>query len=116
MRIATVTLLEALGYRTLEACTVQEALGVFADNPAIGLVLTDVVLPGGKHGDDLAQSVRALQPEAKVLFMSGYTDDILTHNGRLDTGVTLLRKPFTRSQLAATVRAVIDGVQFDPTS
>jgi PAS domain S-box-containing protein len=110
VRLAAVTILDALGYRTLEAGTVREGFTLFAANPAIDLVLTDVILPGGEDGADLGRRARALRPGTKILFMSGYTEDIVMHNGRLDAGVVLLQKPFTRNQLAEKVRAAIDDI------
>jgi PAS domain S-box-containing protein len=108
VRLAAVLLLNALGYRTLEAGTASEAFNVFADNPDIDLVMSDVILPGGEDGAGFARRAQALRPSIKVLFMSGYTDDVLTHDGRLDAGTMLLHKPFTRDQLAEKVRSAIE--------
>lgn len=110
VRIATAVLLDMLGYKTLEAGTVQEGVDLFTANTNIDMILSDVILPGGENGADLARRARALRPDIKILFMSGYTEDVITHNGRLDAGVMLLHKPFTRIQLAEKVRAVIDGL------
>ena len=111
VRDVAIAFLEALGYRTLEAGTGREAFDLFAANPDIGLILTDVILPGGEDGAGFVRRARGRRPDVKVLFMSGYTEDVVMHAGRLDPGVALLRKPFTRAQLAGKVRAVID----DPT-
>jgi CheY-like chemotaxis protein len=105
----TISFLDALGYQTLQAGSVREGFDLFKANPDIGMILTDVILPGGEDGADFARQARALRPDAKVLFMSGYTEDVVMHNGRLDAGVVLLRKPFTQAQLAEKVRAVIDA-------
>ncbi len=109
VRTVAVSFLQALGYKTLEAGTVADGYETFAAHPDIGLILTDVILPGGEDGAALARRARALRPDVKLLFMSGYTEDVVMHGGRLDPGVVLLHKPFTRSQLAEKVRAVIDG-------
>jgi CheY-like chemotaxis protein len=109
VRAVTVSFLEALGYRALAAGTVVEGVQLFAATPDIALILTDVILPRGEDGAALARRARALRPGTKVLFMSGYTEDVVMHNGRLDPGVMLLRKPFNRAQLAQKVRAAIDG-------
>jgi CheY-like chemotaxis protein len=109
VRTVTTAFLQALGYEVIDAGTVAGGMRAFAANPRIALVLTDVILPGGEDGAALARQARALRPDIKVVFMSGYTEDIVMHNGRLDPGVVLLRKPFTRAQLAEKVRAAIDG-------
>ncbi len=109
VRAVTVAFLEALGYRVLGAGTVAEGMTLFEANRDIALVLTDVILPGGEDGAILARRARGLRPDIRVLFMSGYTEDVVMHNGRLDPGIMLLRKPFTRSQLAEKVRAAMDA-------
>ena len=104
-----VSFLEALGYQTIEARGVSEGFELFVANPGIDMILTDLILPGGINGAEFARRARALRPATKVLFMSGYTEDIVMHNARLDSAVVLLRKPFTRAQLAEKVRTVIDA-------
>jgi FixJ family two-component response regulator len=74
----------------------------------VSLLLADMVLPGGKNGAELAREVRHLRADLPVLFMSGYTDDAVIHNGRLDEGVRLLEKPFTSNALAIAVRQALD--------
>ena len=97
-------ILADLGYRVLEAADGEEALRVFGANMAsIDLLLTDVVLPGRVRGRELSERVRALRPEVKVLFMSGYTENSIVHHGRLDDGVQLIGKPFKCEQLARKV-------------
>jgi two-component system, cell cycle sensor histidine kinase and response regulator CckA len=73
------------------------------------VVLTDVVMPR-LNGSDLAERVLASHPEAKILFMSGYTDDAVVQHGVQTHEVALLRKPFTPYALAARIREVLDGV------
>jgi two-component system NtrC family sensor kinase len=68
-----------------------------------------MVLPGGKNGAELAREVQRLRPDLPVLFMSGYTENAVIHNGRLDEGVRLLEKPFTTSALAIAVRRALDA-------
>ncbi len=98
------------GYTVLEAVDGRDALLVAeAQGPAIiDLLLTDVVMPrmGGK---DAAAAITASFPSVKVLFMSGYTDGAIVHNGQLDAGVAFLHKPFTTAALVAKVREVLDG-------
>jgi CheY-like chemotaxis protein len=66
-----------------------------------------VVLPGKVRGRELAERAKALRPDIKVLFMSGYTENSIVHQGRLDDGVQLLSKPFKREQLARRVAEVL---------
>ncbi|WP_342153282.1 CHASE3 domain-containing protein [Methylorubrum sp. SB2] len=97
-------ILANLGYRVLEAADGEEALRVFGANAAsVELLLTDVVLPGKVRGRELAERVRAVRPEVRVVFMSGYTENSIVHHGRLDDGVQLIGKPFKREQLARKV-------------
>jgi two-component SAPR family response regulator len=77
-------------------------------NAKIDLLFTDVVMPGGMSGKDLADLASNIRPALKVLFTSGYTESTIIHNGRLDPGVQLLSKPYRRSDLAKKIRSVID--------
>ncbi len=103
-----VRILRARGYRVLEAPDGAEALRVLdrAEGP-VQLLLTDVVLPK-MAGRILADRVRELRPDVKVLFVSGYTDDVILQQQLLERDVTLLQKPFTSSALACKVREVLD--------
>ncbi len=104
VREIAVAILGDLGYRVLEAADGEDGLRVFGAHPAaIDLLLTDVVLPGKVRGRDLAERIVAIRPEVKVLYMSGYTENSIVHNGRLDEGVQLISKPFQREQLARKV-------------
>jgi two-component system cell cycle sensor histidine kinase/response regulator CckA len=101
--------LESLGYRVLAAGTAAEALQMAkkAAKP-VDLLLTDVVLPGGMHGDVLARELTALQPGLPVLYVSGYPHDSIVHAGRLDEGVNFLEKPFTPQALTSMVRSLLE--------
>ena len=104
VREIAVAILQDLGYRVFEAADGAQGLRVFGEHSAeIDLLLTDVVLPGKVRGRELADRVMAFKPEAKVLFMSGYTENSIVHHGRLDDGVRFLAKPFKREQLAQKV-------------
>ena len=103
------SMLGRLGYRILGASTPREAIRLAEENAGkIGLLMTDVVMPE-MNGRDLAQKVIAFQPGLKCLFMSGYTADVIAHNGMLHTGVHFLQKPFTMRELATHVRAALDS-------
>lgn len=99
--------LRSFGYRVLEASTGSVALAVLSQTPEIDLLLTDVIMPGGMGGRDLAEAARKIRPSIKVLFTSGYTENTIIHQGRLDPGIKLLSKPYRRDQLASMVNEVL---------
>jgi PAS domain S-box-containing protein len=109
MRRLTCRLLTALDYTPVEAASGPDALIVLGNNPDVALVLSDVVLPGGMRGPQLAERVKAVRPDIKFVYMSGYTDNAIVHHGRLDPGAKLLQKPFRRSALGDIIRGVLDG-------
>ncbi|HEY6553443.1 MAG TPA: PAS domain S-box protein, partial [Vicinamibacteria bacterium] len=103
-------ILEAHGYRVLDAPGANEAIEIARSHPQpIHLLLTDVVMPG-MNGRALAESLVVTRPEIKVLYMSGYTADLIAHSGVLDAGLLLIEKPFTALLLLGRVREVLgDG-------
>jgi len=103
------TLLRSLGYDVVEAATPREALQAVQRHPGLALMLVDVVLPGGMNGPQLMAEIARTRGDIKVLYMSGYTENAIFHHGRLDPGVHLLQKPFTKSELASKVAALLDG-------
>jgi CheY-like chemotaxis protein len=108
VREITAAILGELGYKTLEAADGEEALLLFgAHTGSVDLLLTDVVLPGKVRGRELAERIKAVRPEVKVLFMSGYTQNSIVHQGRLDDSVQMIGKPFYREELARKVAAVL---------
>ncbi len=109
VRQHVVSALETLGYRVLGAANGPEALEVLRTTDDLDLLFTDVVMPGGMNGRELADAARELRPNLPVLFTSGYTEDAIVHHGRLDPGVQLLRKPYRRQELAAKLRQVLNG-------
>ena len=109
VQATVVELLTDLGYIVLRANDAQSALSVIESGVAIDLLFTDVVMPGALKSPELARLARARLPELMVLFTSGYTENAIVHDGRLDVGVELLSKPYTREQLARKVRAVLEG-------
>ncbi len=101
-------MLHRLGYTTLEAGGAVDALRIFEQHHGvIDLLLTDVIMPQ-MSGRELASRLRAVQPSLKVLYMSGYTDDMLAHHGVLEPNVFLLPKPFAPDELGVKLREVLD--------
>ncbi len=111
VRAFTVETVRELGYDVLEARDGVNALNLLRQTPAgdIDLLFSDVVLPGGLNGQQLAQQAVVLHPRMKVLFATGYARDVIVHHGRLDPGVELITKPFAFDDLAARIRSVLDG-------
>jgi len=99
--------LKELGYRVLTARDGTAALAILRGTAEIDLLFSDVVMPGGLSGPQLAAEARQLRPGLKVLYTSGYTENTVIHHGRLDPGIQLLNKPYRRQDLAAKLRAVL---------
>jgi CheY-like chemotaxis protein len=99
--------LGAAGHQTRTAGSGEEALPLLADDH-FDLLLTDVVMPG-MNGRQLAEQLLAKHPQTKVLYMSGYTDDIIVRHGVLDGKVSFIGKPYTLEQLASKLREVLSG-------
>lgn len=98
------------GYRVLTAASGVDALEVCQQHAgSINLLVTDVVMPGGMNGRDLAKRLAVSQPDLKVLYMSGYTDDAIVHHGILDSDVAFLEKPFTPDVLLLRVHEILYG-------
>jgi PAS domain S-box-containing protein len=110
LRAHVCELLSGFGYRVLSAGTGQAALDLLDQHEEVALILTDVVLPGGMNGREMADAARLRRPKLKLLFMTGYTQNGIVHGGRLDADVELIGKPFTSVQLAQKVRRVLDGL------
>jgi PAS domain S-box-containing protein len=109
VRRLAVTALTEYGYQALEAAGPQEALELAASHTApIDLLVTDVVMPR-MTGKELATRLSESRPELKVLYMSGYTENVIGHQGVLDAGVNFLAKPFVPEDLARKVRQVFDA-------
>ncbi len=108
VRALTVTILESLGYRVTAAEDGHGALAALSDGAEIDLLLSDVVLPGGMSGPEIARAFRERRPGAKVLFMSAYADGAAPEGDRLPTDAELLDKPFLRRDLALRVRSLLD--------
>jgi len=100
--------LQALGYRTLPAADAETALELIRGGTEIDLLFTDVVMPGGMDGRDLAAAARRLRPSLKVLFTSGFTAAAASAAMRDEFGHNLLSKPYRKDELGRRVRAAID--------
>jgi len=108
VRSHLVTQLAALGYTVTQAENGQVALRLLDRLDRIDLLFTDVVMPGGLNGKDLAHAARARRPGLKVLFTSGYAENALVQSGRVAGNATLLQKPYRRNEMAAAVRRALD--------
>ncbi|MEQ8514488.1 MAG: response regulator, partial [Chromatocurvus sp.] len=92
--------LRSLGYEVVSASAGAQALSLLRERTDIDLLFTDVVMPGGMSGRDLAEAAAKVRPGMPVLYTSGYSKDVITHGGRVDEGIDLLRKPYRREELA----------------
>jgi signal transduction histidine kinase/ActR/RegA family two-component response regulator len=101
--------IRSLGYKTIDASSGAEALMLMRQGVAFDVLFTDVVMPGGMNGRELAEEAARLRPGLKVLYTSGYSDDALVHHGRLESGIQLLVKPYRLHDLAQKLRRVLDG-------
>ncbi len=99
--------LTGLGYEVLEASSGPQALAILGSSEPIDLLFTDVVLSGGMNGAEVAQAAEVLRPGLKVLYASGYTQEALVHQGRLEPGVKLLTKPYCKRDLALAIHTLV---------
>jgi two-component system cell cycle sensor histidine kinase/response regulator CckA len=107
VREVTALLLQSLGYQVLQVSGAEEALNlVQSDGTKIDLLLTDVIMPG-MSGRELADAFRVHDPQIKVLFQSGHTDDIVVRHGILNAEVAFLQKPYSIDALAKKVRDLL---------
>ena len=102
-----IDMLSELGYRVLKAKDAQSALAIVESGVRIDLLFTDVVMPGPLRSPELARKARDRLPGIAVLFTSGYTENAIVHGGRLDEGIELLSKPYTRESMARKIRHVL---------
>jgi CheY-like chemotaxis protein len=104
VRDVVVKHLARLGYRVVSAVNGSEALEVLKREGGFDLLFTDIVMPGGLNGRQLGDEARRLYPDLRVLLTSGYAENAVVNDGRLDHGVHLLNKPYHRSDLAMKIR------------
>jgi len=107
LRDMAVTVIRKLGYRVVEARDGLAALSLIDHDDTIDLLFTDVVLPRGMNGHELAQESLRRRPNLKVLYTSGYTDNAILNNGLLDSGFELVSKPYMRAELAIRLRQAL---------
>src|ERR1700748_1380875 len=107
VRDVAVSMLTELGYRVVKARDAASALVVVDSGIPIDLIFTEVMMPGTLHTPELARKAKERLPDVAVLFTSGYTQNAIVHGGRLDAGVELLAKPYTREALARKIRHVL---------
>ncbi|MEX3968423.1 PAS domain S-box protein [Paraburkholderia sp. EG286B] len=107
LQSTVVDMLGGLGYAVLKADDPQQALAIIRSGVHIDLLFTDVVMPGPLKSPDMARQALEMLPHLKVLFTSGYTQNAIVHGGRLDDGVELISKPYSRDQLARKIRNVL---------
>ncbi len=108
VRSHAVAMLRELGYSVLEAADGPRALRMLESQPGVHLLFTDVGLPGGLNGRQLADRARENHPDLLVLFTTGYARNAIVHQGRLDPGVELITKPFTSAALATKVHRILE--------
>ncbi len=99
--------LEGIGFDVVSATDSESASVQIAEHNDFTLLLTDVMLPGGFNGPEVAKNFSRLHPAAKIIYMSGYTENAIAHHGVLDDGTILLNKPFTRDELVEKILHVL---------
>jgi signal transduction histidine kinase/ActR/RegA family two-component response regulator len=109
VRHSSVEALREMGYEVLEAGDAMDGVRLLVDRGGIDLLFTDVGLPGGVNGRALADAAHSAQPGVKVLFTTGYTQDVILHNGMLDHGVDFIAKPFSLIALAVKIREMLEA-------
>ncbi|MEJ0095102.1 MAG: PAS domain S-box protein [Methylocella sp.] len=105
-RVAVARLKDA-GYQVIEAASAAEALTLIIAHPEVRLLFTDIVMPGGMMGDELAKKVRTIRPDIKILFTSGYAEPIVAGRELAEAG-SWLKKPYTAKELAVRLRELLD--------
>jgi signal transduction histidine kinase/HAMP domain-containing protein len=108
VRNFVISQLESLGYTPVAAANATEALALVERGQAFDLLFTDIVMPGGLNGRELAREIARQRPGIRVLYTSGYTENAITHHGRLDPDVALLTKPYRKVDLAQMIRKALD--------
>ena len=108
VRMLVMEILEDLGYAAIEAADGPSGLRVLRSDVRIDLLVSDVGLPGGMNGRQMADAARAVRPDLKVLFITGYAENAVVGNGHLDPGMHVMTKPFAMEALATRIRTLIN--------
>jgi CheY-like chemotaxis protein len=109
IRMLVAEVLAEAGYAVIEAPDGPAGLRVLESNAKIDLLITDVGLPGGMNGRQVADAARVSRPDLKVLFITGYADTMAVGNGHMEPGMQVMTKPFALDTLAARVQGIIEG-------
>jgi CheY-like chemotaxis protein len=108
VRSLVVEVLEENGYTAIEAADGPGGLRILQSDTRIDLLITDVGLPGGINGRQVADAARTVRPDLKVLFITGYAENAAVGNGHLEPGMEIITKPFAMATLSAKIRELID--------
>jgi CheY-like chemotaxis protein len=109
VRLLVTDVVEELGYTALEAENGPDGLKILESNERIDLLVTDVGLPGGMNGRQMADAARVRRPDLKVLFITGYAENAVVRNGHLEAGMAVLTKPFAMDAIANRIRSLVEG-------
>jgi CheY-like chemotaxis protein len=109
LRAVMVEVLSDCGYTVLEAGNSQSGLHILESRSRINLLLTDVGLPGGMNGRQLADAARERRPNLKVLFLTGYAESIAAGDGQMERGMEIMSKPFALDKLVAKIEEMVSG-------
>jgi CheY-like chemotaxis protein len=109
VRMLVVEVLEELGYAALEAADASSGLRLLESDVRIDLLISDVGLPGGMNGRQMADAARQRRPGLRVLFITGYAENAVVGNGHLEPGMHVMTKPFAMDALAVRIRDLIEG-------
>jgi CheY-like chemotaxis protein len=107
IRMLVTEVLDDLGYRVIEAQDGQAGLAVLESNRRIDLLITDVGLPGGLNGRQLADAARVLRPDLRIVFITGYAESAVVDSGQLTTGMHVIVKPFAMASLANRIASIL---------
>ena len=114
VRALTIAMIADLGYRVVHAGDGPSALTLLQREPSVRLLFTDIGLPGGMNGRQLADSAVQVRSGLRVLFTTGYARNAIIHHGRLDPGIELITKPFSAADLGWRIRALLDREESGP--
>jgi len=109
VRMLVMEILEELGYAAIEAADGVSGLRVLQSDARVDLLVTDVGLPGGMNGRQMADAARINRPNLKVLFITGYAENAVVGNGHLEWGMHVMTKPFAMEALANRIKELIAG-------